>query len=125
MIDIGWHGETGDESLIMAIQYAYGMGEKNVQLSDGQFQENDQIEGNLQLNLKIPGFVMEPDDYLKGYVSIQGQVESVSNGKAKLIVITSSFKDLPSKINLFEHCEYHKIETLNVRFILMRQERNQ
>lgn len=96
----------------MAIQYGYGMGEENVELTNGQFQENDQIKGYLKLNLTRPGFVMEPDDYLKGYVSIQGQVESVSNGKAELIVIRSSFNELPSKINLFEHCESHQIESI-------------
>jgi len=96
----------------MAIQYAEKKGKENVELIKGKFQKKDQIIGNVELNLTIPGFLMEPDDYIKGYVSITGKVESISNGKAELIVVTSSMKDVPDKLNLFEDCEYHKIQSI-------------
>ena len=99
---------------MMAIQYAYGLGEENVEITDGEFYENDYIEGDLDYQSMTPYVNQTPNQSPSSAssISISGQVKTVFNGKAKLILVNSSDQeDLPSEINLFDECHYHQITT--------------
>lgn len=99
----------------MAIQYADGLGEENVEITDGEFYENDYIEGDLNYQSMTPSSVNQTPNQSSSSgssISIKGQVKTVFNGKAQSIFVNSSEQgDLPSEINLFDECHYHQIKT--------------
>lgn len=99
----------------MAIQYASGLGEEHVEITDGEFYENDYIEGDLEYQSMTPCSVNQTakQSSSSGHsISIKGQVKTVFNGKAKSILIHSSDEgNLPSEIDLFDECHYHQIKT--------------